>query len=133
MYMQLVLGNVWERYGCWPRRETHLGPLKVCCWYVPPWILRLGFQMRWFFTGLLVTLVITDIGKLVVGRLRPHFLDICNPNFSSINCTDQYGYMVYVTEYQCRGDPSLVAAARYLLPANYSPPRSFPRLMILPN
>ena len=116
--MQLVLGNVWERYGCWPRQETHLGSLKVCCWHVPPWILRLGFQMRWFFTGLLVTLVITDIGKLVVGRLRPHFLDICNPNFSSINCTDQYGYTVYVTEYQCRGDPSLVAGARYLPPTS---------------
>ena len=69
--------------------------------------------MRWFFTGLLVTLVITDIGKLVVGRLRPHFLDVCNPNFSSINCTDEHDYTVYVTEYECRGDPSLVAAARY--------------------
>ena len=109
--MQLVVGNVWERYGR-PRRESHLGPLKVFCLRVPAWLLRLGFQIRWFLTGILITLVITDIGKLVVGRLRPHFLDACNPDFSSINCTDQRGYQVYVTEYECRGEPSRVFDAR---------------------
>ena len=110
--MQLVMGNVWERYG-FKRRESHLGPLKVFWLRVPAWLLRLGFQLRWFLIGLLMTLVITTIGKLVVGRLRPHFFDVCNLDYSSINCTDQQGYQVYVTEYECRGETSRVLDARY--------------------
>ena len=46
------------------------------------------------------------------GRLRPHFFDVCKPDRSLINCTDQYGYPRYVTEDVCtvRADDN----ARYM-------------------
>jgi len=107
------VGNVWERYG-FPRRESQLGPLKVFCLRIPNWLLRFGFQMRWFLTGILIELAITHTAKLVLGSLRPHFFDVCNLDYSSINCTDQQGYQVYVTEYECRGEPSRIFDARYV-------------------
>ena len=44
-----------------------------------------------------ITMFITDVGKYTVGRLRPHFLDVCKPDWSRINCTNsrgQYNYIV---------------------------------------
>lgn len=40
-----------------------------------------------FVFGLAVQQTITNIGKFTVGRLRPHFLDVCKPDFSKLNCT----------------------------------------------
>ena len=48
-------------------------------------------------------MVLTDISKAAVGRLRPHFFSVCRPNFGHFNCTDRYGHMIYVTEYECMG------------------------------
>ena len=53
--------------------------------------------------------LITDVTKYTLGRLRPHFIDVCfnsSPNFVqeyNIKCygdgnSSQY---VYVTDYQC--------------------------------
>lgn len=64
--------------------------------------------------GLAVTLIISSTLKLVVGELRPHFLAACNPNMTEINCTDQYGLPVYITNYTCLGNESIVHEARYL-------------------
>ena len=30
----------------------------------------------------------TDIAKYSLGRLRPHFITVCEPRYSSFNCTD---------------------------------------------
>ena len=57
--------------------------------------------------------MITEVGKIVVGRLRPNFIDVCNPDFSQFNCTDQFGNPRYVLDYVCRGAKSAVDAARY--------------------
>ena len=70
-------------------------------------------HLKWYFTGLLLSLVVTDMGKIVIGRLRPHFIDVCKPDFSTFNCSDVLGHPVYVTEYRCLGDSSMVIAARY--------------------
>jgi phosphatidate phosphatase len=47
-----------------------------------------------FVLGLGITVLLTDIGKRWVGSLRPHFIEICKPNFARINCTtivNQFG------------------------------------------
>ena len=69
--------------------------------------------MRWYYVGFLITLIITSTGKIVVGRLRPDFIDVCKPDFSQINCTDVFGNPQYVTNYVCTGDPALIPDARY--------------------
>ena len=47
-----------------------------------------GFKLVGVFLyGYLVTLLLTEVGKLTVGQLRPHFIDTCKPNFTNINCS----------------------------------------------
>ena len=48
--------------------------------------------------GCLMTLFLTDIAKSTVGRLRPHFLDLCNPN---VSCTSENAH-VYIENYVCQ-------------------------------
>ncbi|XP_055345757.1 phospholipid phosphatase 2-like [Paramacrobiotus metropolitanus] len=61
--------------------------------------------------GALICVSITDITKYAVGRLRPHFISVCDPDFSRIigypgNCT-------YVEEPYCRAasstDPVIIS------------------------
>lgn len=40
-----------------------------------------------FLFGLAIQQTITNIGKFTIGRLRPHFLSVCDPDFSRLNCT----------------------------------------------
>lgn len=51
--------------------------------------------------GVVVNQAATDILKYTLGRLRPHFLDVCQPNWNSLNCTGPLGIMRYVTEDMC--------------------------------
>ena len=48
----------------------------------------------------------------MVGRLRPHFLDVCKPDFTMFNCTDGIGNPVYVTDYECFGNSKMISDAR---------------------
>ena len=36
--------------------------------------------------GAISTLLITEIGKHTIGRLRPHFIDVCKPQWDKIDC-----------------------------------------------
>lgn len=51
---------------------------------------------------------LTDIAKYSIGRLRPHFLAVCQPAWESIDC--QAG--AYVENFTCAGDSDLVEEAR---------------------
>ena len=82
------------------------------CLSIPPWLVRILHQLRWYFTGLIITLILTDTGKVVVGRLRPNFIDVCKPDFSRINCTDAFGNPAYITDYVCMGDPEMIPDTR---------------------
>ncbi|GAA6066805.1 phospholipid phosphatase 3 isoform X2, partial [Tachysurus ichikawai] len=72
-----------------------------------PYISALYRQVGVFIFGCAVSQSFTDIVKVSVGRMRPHFLQVCNPDYSQINCSDGY-----ITNYKCLGDPSKVQEAR---------------------
>lgn len=42
-----------------------------------------------FSMGAMATMLITEIGKRTIGRLRPHFFDICKPKWDQIECYDK--------------------------------------------
>ena len=42
-------------------------------------------------TGLLCCILLTDVAKYSVGRLRPHFLTLCNPDYNNV-CFDEEAY-----------------------------------------
>ncbi|XP_061095408.1 phospholipid phosphatase 3 isoform X2 [Conger conger] len=72
-----------------------------------PYVSALYKQVGVFIFGCSISQSFTDIAKVSVGRMRPHFLDVCNPDFSAINCS-----LGYITDYTCRGLESKVQEAR---------------------
>ncbi|KAK3521712.1 hypothetical protein QTP70_015816, partial [Hemibagrus guttatus] len=61
-----------------------------------------------FLFGAAMSQSLTDIGKYSIGRLRPHFLDVCKPDWNSINCSSG----AYIEKFSCSGDPKMVNEAR---------------------
>ncbi|XP_028658448.1 phospholipid phosphatase 1 isoform X4 [Erpetoichthys calabaricus] len=60
-----------------------------------------------FLFGAVISQSLTDIAKYSIGRLRPHFLALCQPDWSTINCS--YGY---IENFTCAGDKTAVNEAR---------------------
>ncbi|XP_050440397.1 phospholipid phosphatase 3-like isoform X2 [Adelges cooleyi] len=55
-------------------------------------------SLRWYrqyILGLIFVFFITDVGKVLIGEPRPHFLDTCRP-LEAVNCTNSY-----VDHYEC--------------------------------
>uniref|UniRef100_A0A3Q3JBG4 Phosphatidic acid phosphatase type 2/haloperoxidase domain-containing protein n=1 Tax=Monopterus albus TaxID=43700 RepID=A0A3Q3JBG4_MONAL len=72
-----------------------------------PYVAALYKQVGVFLFGCAVSQSFTDIAKVSVGRMRPHFLDVCKPDPSTINCS-----LGYITNYTCTGSESDVQEAR---------------------
>ncbi|XP_054889792.1 phospholipid phosphatase 3-like isoform X1 [Poeciliopsis prolifica] len=64
-------------------------------------------QIGVFIFGCAIILSFTNIAKASIGRLRPNFIDVCKPNFSTIDCS-----LGYITEYTCQGAEKEVEEAR---------------------
>ncbi|XP_037360767.1 phospholipid phosphatase 2 isoform X2 [Talpa occidentalis] len=60
-----------------------------------------------FLFGAAVSQSLTDLAKYMIGRLRPSFLAVCDPDWSRINCS----FYVQV-DTVCRGKPADVTEAR---------------------
>ena len=46
------------------------------------------FLTAMFIYGIEITVFVTNLGKYTVGRLRPQFIAVCQPDWLRINCTD---------------------------------------------
>ncbi len=81
------------------------GSFNRCCCdvVIPPLLYQVLKYIAQFFFGLLIVMTTFDICKNVIGRLRPHFFSICQPNFGELNCTNGLQHM-YIEEYECMGD-----------------------------
>jgi phosphatidate phosphatase len=86
---------------------SKIGPVKIGQHQVPSLLVNIYFFYIGCLFGSAVSQCLTDICKYTIGRLRPHFFDVCLPDFSNINCTDNDGQPFYVTKYKCLGNPSL--------------------------
>ncbi|XP_050543735.1 phospholipid phosphatase 3-like isoform X2 [Daktulosphaira vitifoliae] len=59
-------------------------------------------SLRWYrqyILGLIFVFFITDVGKILIGEPRPHFLDTCNP-IEAVNCTKNS----YMYQYHCNNE-----------------------------
>ncbi|XP_056109331.1 phospholipid phosphatase 1 isoform X1 [Rhinichthys klamathensis goyatoka] len=61
-----------------------------------------------FVFGAAMSQSLTDIAKYSIGRLRPHFLDVCKPDWTKINCTGG----AYIEDFICTGDTTKVNEGR---------------------
>ena len=64
-----------------------------------------------FLFGAAMSQSLTDIAKYSIGRLRPHFLDVCKPDWNRINCSTG----AYIEDFTCTGDPKMVNEGRWVL------------------
>ncbi|KAI2660020.1 Phospholipid phosphatase 1 [Labeo rohita] len=53
-----------------------------------------------FLFGAAMSQSLTDIAKYSIGRLRPHFLNVCKPDWTKINCTGG----AYIEDDFCTGE-----------------------------
>ncbi|KAM8843669.1 phospholipid phosphatase 3-like [Synchiropus picturatus] len=66
-------------------------------------------ELGCFLFGCCIGQSLTNMAKLSVGRLRPHFLSVCGVTYASLNCTPG----TYVANVHCReSDRHLVEEAR---------------------
>lgn len=58
-----------------------------------------------YLFGLLVVQFLTNLGKYTIGRLRPHYIDVCKPMFTTTNLTridcKIKEYFTYEVDYIC--------------------------------
>jgi phosphatidate phosphatase len=55
-----------------------------------------------FVFGHLVTVLLTDMGKHIVGRLRPHFISVCQPIMvDGSTCADEKNFHRYIVDFTC--------------------------------
>ncbi|XP_026153325.1 phospholipid phosphatase 1 isoform X2 [Mastacembelus armatus] len=61
-----------------------------------------------FLFGAVMSQSLTDIAKYSIGRLRPHFLDVCKPDWKLVNCSSG----AYIVDFTCTGDPTIANEGR---------------------
>ncbi|XP_062269318.1 phospholipid phosphatase 1 isoform X2 [Platichthys flesus] len=61
-----------------------------------------------FLFGAAMSQSLTDIAKYSIGRLRPHFLDVCRPDWNQIDCSSGG----YIENFTCTGDATKVNEGR---------------------
>lgn len=66
---------------------------------IPNWLYSAYNNLLWFLFGAACSQLTTDVGKYTIGRLRPHFLQICKPN---IVC--DLNNIAYIEDFKCTGD-----------------------------
>lgn len=58
-------------------------------------------EFHLFFFGFSTTMLFTGIGKITCGRLRPHFIQRCQPN---VDCSTAANSNKYIEEFACTND-----------------------------
>lgn len=61
-------------------------------------------ELQLFLFGFCTTMLFTGIGKITLGRMRPHFMQRCQPN---VDCSRVTNENRYIEEYTCT-NPQLV-------------------------
>ncbi|XP_006889652.1 PREDICTED: lipid phosphate phosphohydrolase 1 [Elephantulus edwardii] len=94
----IITGEVLSVYHKLLHSDSFVGNSYIACIYK---------SMGTFLFGAAASQSLTDIAKYSIGRLRPHFLDVCDPDWSKINCSDGY-----IENYVCRGNVDKIKEGR---------------------
>ncbi|XP_073346639.1 phospholipid phosphatase-related protein type 5-like isoform X1 [Pagrus major] len=85
-----------------------------CC-YVNPMVRRTFRFLGVYVFGLFTTDIFVNAGQLITGSLAPHFLSVCQPNYTALGCHDM-GNFVSQSD-ACTGDPDDIMRARKTFPS----------------
>lgn len=65
--------------------------------------------------GLFTTDIFVNAGQLVTGSLAPHFLSVCQPNYTALGCRDTADFVSQSDA--CTGDADDIMRARKTFPS----------------
>lgn len=94
------------------RKTSEAHPLKVWNYNIPFWVVQAYKSIGMFGFGAAVSQLLTDVGKYTIGRLRPHFFDVCQPKMrDGTFCNATINQGKYITDFECT---SLKSSTRML-------------------
>uniref|UniRef100_A0A3Q3XBC9 Phosphatidic acid phosphatase type 2/haloperoxidase domain-containing protein n=1 Tax=Mola mola TaxID=94237 RepID=A0A3Q3XBC9_MOLML len=85
-----------------------------CC-YVNPMVRRTFRFLCVYVFGLFATDIFVNAGQLITGSLAPHFLSVCQPNYTALGCQHRAHFVSQSDA--CTGDPDDVMRARKTFPS----------------
>lgn len=101
---QVILTEIWH-YGIRSRNR-----LNLFKWSLPIWMKTIPQFYGVYLLGIGFAMIIAELGKFTIGRLRPHFIDVCKPN---VDCSLAVNQGRYIENYTCTGsDPDDIFEAR---------------------
>lgn len=89
-----------------------------------------------FSLGIIITILLTEIIKHWVGRLRPYFLDVCKPNLAEIDCFNhtlngQVYKSIFTGDGFCTGDAHRIKEARLSFPSGHASYSSYTMIFLI--
>lgn len=73
---------------------------------IPSYLVSIVKLIVGYLFGTACSQTLTDVCKYSIGRLRPHFFDVCRPDWSSIDCGTEI-HPNFITNYTCLGNLEL--------------------------
>lgn len=105
-------------------KKSNAQPLKVYNIEIPYWIVEAYKSIGMFGFGAACSQLLTDVGKYTIGRLRPHFFDVCQPMMpDGTTCRDQINHNRYIEEFTCTSaisTPRMLKEMRLSFPSGHS-------------
>ncbi|XP_057373400.1 phospholipid phosphatase 1-like isoform X1 [Daphnia carinata] len=87
---------------------------------IPSVIAEIIHLVAIFLFGAACSQLVTDFGKYTIGRLRPHFIAVCQPENLAELCSSNAPH-TYITNYKCTGsDEDLVRESRLSFPSGHA-------------
>lgn len=105
-------------------KKSDKQPLKVYNVTVPYWVVEAYKSVGVFGFGAACSQLLTDVGKYTIGRLRPHFFDVCKPMMpDGTTCRDPINQGRYIEEFSCTSTLSterMLKEVRLSFPSGHS-------------
>lgn len=146
-YLKDTISNMWLNIICISSPiivisigETIIYRKKIECqsknqfiihkYQISPLIVLLYKQIGIFLFGACISMILTDVGKYSIGRLRPHFIAACKPNINITICPpNEYQY---IENFSCiNTDWFIVREARLSFPSGHASFSSYSMMYII--
>nr|XP_029728905.1 putative phosphatidate phosphatase [Aedes albopictus] len=105
-------------------KKSNAQPLKVYSVTIPYWVVEAYKSIGMFGFGAACSQLLTDVGKYTIGRLRPHFFDVCRPRMpDGTTCKDPGNNGRYITDFICTSEkstPRMLKEMRLSFPSGHS-------------
>ncbi|CAL4065043.1 unnamed protein product, partial [Meganyctiphanes norvegica] len=106
--------------------------LKIWGYKIHPLIWTIVHKLGPFWFGFFANIMFTYIIKYTIGRLRPHFIAVCDPDWSQIQCTTSELHQTYVDPIPCTAeDKYRIKEARMSFPSGHSSVSAFAMVYVV--